>query len=69
MTEDLVGLDLLFYSISTLFGSVNDGLKFKTIKFSISIFFVYKRLNVKTVLFQTIPFSKISDSCISNSSF
>ena len=32
---------------------------------SISIAFVYKRLNVKTVLFQTIQFSKCSGSSLS----
>ena len=33
------------------------GIKFQTTQFSISIHFVYKHLNVKTVLFQTIHFS------------
>ena len=32
--------------------------KFKTIQFSISIGFVYKLLNIITVLFQTVQFSK-----------
>ena len=32
-------------------------IKFQTIQFSISIIFVYKQLNVKTVLFQAIQFS------------
>ena len=48
----LVGL---FYRVSILFGSFNAELNFK--QFSISIVFVYKQLNVKTVLFQTIQFS------------
>ena len=31
-------------------------IKFQAIQFSISIDFVYKQLNVKTVIFQTIQF-------------
>ena len=44
---------VLFYSISTLFGSFNAELNFKRI----SLGFVYKQLRIKTVLFQTFQFS------------
>ena len=46
-------LVVLFYSISTLFGSFNIELN----HFSISTVFVYTELNFKTVLFQIIQFS------------
>ena len=61
--ENIVGgLGVLFYDGSTLFGSFNAELshfdkKFQTIQFSISINFVYTKLNIKTVLFQAIQFS------------
>ena len=54
-------LVVLFYGISTLFGSFNAELsqfdKFQTIQFSISIVFLYIQLNAKTVLFQKIQFT------------
>ena len=50
-------LVVLFYGVSTLFGSFNAELNFKKIQFSISIVFVCKQLNVKTVLFQTVQFT------------
>ena len=50
---------VLFYGISTFFGSFNTKLshfeKFQTIMFSI-VFFIYVQLNAKTVLFETIQF-------------
>ena len=53
-----------FYGVSTRFGSFNAVLNFKQFSFFISIVYVYKKLNVKTVqlnvkivLFQTIQFS------------
>ena len=49
-------LVVLFYGTSTLFRSFNAEFKFQTIQF-ISIVFVYKQLNVKTVLLQAIQFS------------
>ena len=52
----LVGwLAVFFCGVSTLFGSFNAVLNFK--KFSSVYFFVFKHLNVKIVLFQTIQFS------------
>ena len=46
-------LVVLFYVIQVIYCWI----KFQTIQFSISIVFVYKQLNVKTVLFQAIQFS------------
>ena len=40
---------ILFYSVSTLLGSVNADLISNN--FNINIFFVYTQLNVKTILF------------------
>ena len=50
----LVGF--LFYGISILLGSFNTWIKFQTIQLSLSIVFVFKLLNIKTVLFQAIQF-------------
>ena len=47
---------VLFYSVLTLFRVIQRRIKSQTIQFSISVVFVYKRLNVKTVLFQTNHF-------------
>ena len=47
---------VLFYGISTLFESFNTELNFRQFSL-VRIVFVYKQLNVKTVLFQTIQLS------------
>ena len=49
-------LVVLRYSVPTLFGSFNQILNHSV---TISIFFVCKQLNVKTVLFQIIQISKV----------
>ena len=46
----------LFYRVSTHFRSLNAD-SFLTNQFSISIVFVYKQLNIKTLLIQAIQFS------------
>ena len=50
-----------FNVVSTLLGHLMPNnlilIKVQTIQFSISTDFVYKQLNVKTVLFQTVQFS------------
>ena len=48
---------VLFYGISTLLWDIQHRIKFQTIQFSIRIVFIYKQLNVKTVLYQAIQFS------------
>ena len=54
---ELGWLVVLFYGISTLSGTLNAELNYQKIQSSISIVFVYKQLNVKIILFQTIQFS------------
>ena len=46
------GVLVLFYGVSNLFGSFDAELNFK----QFTLVFVYKQLNVKTVLFQAIQF-------------
>ena len=46
-----------FYGVSTLLGSFNAKLNFKQFSLVLSTVFVFTKLNVKTVLFQTIQFS------------
>ena len=49
-------LIVLFYSVSTLFGSFQRWIKLQTIQFSINIVFVHTQLNVQTILFETDQF-------------
>ena len=50
-------LVILFYCVSTLLGLFNAKLNFKQFSLVWVEFFVYKKLNVKTVLLKTIQFS------------
>ena len=45
------------------FRVINRRIKFQTIQLSMSIIFVYKQLNVKTILFQTVWFSISKQFC------
>ena len=53
-----MSLVILFHGVSTLFGLSNAELNFKQFSLVLnSKDLVYKQLNIKTVLFQTIQFS------------
>ena len=64
---------VLLFGCFTAYQAFSGQIKFQTIQFSLSIVFVNKELNVKTVLFQTIHFSistqfKYQNSPISSNS-